>query len=117
MTDQAAEVPLFERLRDVPPEARFMWEVSEFHHASIPVGILCQKAADYMAETEAKIERRDQFIQAARDYVAELESRIKPVEQLPDKWREESGHEESERANWAINIRADELESALKANQ
>jgi len=49
--------------------------------------------------------------------IKEQEAQFKAVEQLPEKWRKESGHEESERASWAINIRADELESTLKANQ
>ncbi len=36
------------------------------------------------------------------------------VGELPEKWQSESGHESSERANWSINIRADELQAILK---
>jgi hypothetical protein len=43
--NQGKAVPLIERLRKVPADARLLIEVAAFHSRSIPVGPLCHEAA------------------------------------------------------------------------
>ena len=47
MSDQqACQTPIIDLLRDIPADARMVYEVNPTHHQSIPVGVLAHQAAD-----------------------------------------------------------------------
>lgn len=43
---QARQTPIIDLLRDIPADARMVYEITPTHHQSIPVGVLAKKAAD-----------------------------------------------------------------------
>jgi hypothetical protein len=56
MTDDGAcETPLSELLARVPADARMTYEHSSTHHQMIPVGNLCNRAADRITSLEAEL--------------------------------------------------------------
>jgi len=58
MSDQQArQTPIIDLLRDIPADARMVYEVTPTHHQSIPVGVLAKKAADEIERLTDKIER------------------------------------------------------------
>ena len=59
MDEKTTETPLIELLRNIPPEARYEWQVSKFHHAMSPIGDLCHRAADRITELEDALKSKD----------------------------------------------------------
>jgi hypothetical protein len=51
---QAKQVPLVEQLESVPEDARLIYDHSQFHSESIPVGVLCKEAAKELRSYLAK---------------------------------------------------------------
>jgi len=52
----AKQTPLIELLRDVPPSARALREVSEYEHHNIPYGRLMNEAADSIDALESQLD-------------------------------------------------------------
>lgn len=70
MSDQQArQTPIIDLLRDIPADARMVYEVTSTHHQSIPVGVLAKQAAD---EIERLAAERDEL----RRQLAEAEQRF-----------------------------------------
>lgn len=55
MSDQqACQTPIIDLLRDIPADARMVYEVTSTHHQSIPVGVLAKQAADEIKRLTAE---------------------------------------------------------------
>jgi hypothetical protein len=58
MSDQQPkQTPILDLLRDIPADARMVYEVNPTHHQSIPVGVLAHQAADEIERLRADLER------------------------------------------------------------
>lgn len=67
MSDQQArQTPIIDLLRDIPADARMVYEVTSTHHQSIPVGVLAKNAAD-------EIERLTACLKKANDQAEHFE--------------------------------------------
>lgn len=77
MSDQQArQTPIIDLLRDIPADARMVYEVTSTHHQSIPVGVLAKQAAD-------EIER----LTAERDDLRTLVSLLEGMaDAKPERW-------------------------------
>lgn len=53
--NQAAAMPLVERLRSVPREWRELREIGPTHHRNVPYGVFCHEAADELARLRAAL--------------------------------------------------------------
>lgn len=69
MSDQqACQTPIIDLLRDIPADARMVYEVTSTHHQSIPVGVLAKQAADEIKRlTAERNELRRQLAEAEQD--------------------------------------------------
>lgn len=69
MSDQQArQTPITDLLRDIPADARMVYEVTPTHHQSIPVGVLAKNAADEIERLRAeRDELRRQLAEAEMD--------------------------------------------------
>ena len=55
MSDQQPkQTPILDLLRDIPADARMVYEVNPTHHQSIPVGVLAHQAADEIDRLRAE---------------------------------------------------------------
>ena len=62
MSDQQPkQTPILDLLRDIPADARMVYEVNPTHHQSIPVGVLAHQAADEIDRLRAS---RDDWMNA-----------------------------------------------------
>ena len=66
MSDQARQTPILDLLRDVPADARMVYEVSPTHHQSIPVGRLAKDAADAIEHLRAALVAAMEIVQKER---------------------------------------------------
>lgn len=52
---QARQTPIIDLLRDIPADARMVYEVTPTHHQSIPVGVLAKNAADEIERLRERV--------------------------------------------------------------
>lgn len=69
---QAGETPLLDLLRAVPLDARMTYNHGPYHSQNIPVGVLCSRAADALADRQARAaqaEQHDRNMDGAREFI------------------------------------------------
>lgn len=73
MNDQARQTPILDLLRDVPADARMVYEVSPTHHQSIPVGRLAKDAADAIEHLRAALVAAMEVVKAERERITQYD--------------------------------------------
>lgn len=79
-SDDACEVPLVERLRSVPSDARAEVEVGYCHHRYIPYGRLCHDAATKIRYFEAELAAANAEVARMKGKVEYLQNWIRRLE-------------------------------------
>lgn len=55
MSEKACKTPLTDLLRSVPADTRLVIERSPFHHQTVPIGYLCDEAANEISLLRAEL--------------------------------------------------------------
>lgn len=63
---QVRQTPITDLLRDIPADARMVYEVTPTHHQSVPVGVLAKNAADELERLRAALIAAMEIVQKDR---------------------------------------------------
>lgn len=95
---QARQTPIIDLLRDIPADARMVYEVTPTHHQSIPVGVLAKNAADEIERLRAE---RDEHKHWRRELANKLHDRETEIIELRRQLAE--AEMDAERYRWLRN--------------
>ena len=91
MSDQQPkQTPILDLLRDIPADARMVYEVNPTHHQSIPVGVLAHQAADEIDRLRAERDDNAWWRKEMADKLHDRETHIADQSRQIERLRAES---------------------------